>query len=258
MHKKLKKLTNQLLSRLGYQLISSRVDKFDAVIAADKRFLDIYEASKGYTMTSMLRCYALYQGVKYVIQNDIPGDFVECGVWRGGSAMLIAMTAKSLGATDRKIYLYDTFSGMSEPTAVDVAVEDKEVRASERWSKEERSDRNDWCYANVADVRNNLKQTGYPEDKFVLIEGKVEDTLPSQSPEAIALLRLDTDWYESTKHELRHLYQRLSEHGVLIIDDYGSWAGAKKAVDEYFSEQPALLNRVDSSCRLIVKVNNNG
>lgn len=249
-----KKWFNNLLGKTGYQLTSVQVDKFDPVIAADKNFRDIYEATKGYTMTSMLRCYALYQAVKYAIQNDIPGDFVECGVWRGGSAMLVAMTAKSLGVTDRKIYLYDTFSGMSEPTAVDVSVEDSGVKASERWGKEERIDRNDWCYASVADVRSNLKQTGYPEDKFVLIEGKVEDTLPSQSPEAIALLRLDTDWYESTKHELRHLYPRLREHGVLIIDDYGSWAGAKKAVDEYFSEQPALLNRVDSSCRLVVKV----
>lgn len=253
-----KKWINKLLSKTGYQLTSVEVDKFDPVIAADKDFLKIYAACKAYTMTSMLRCYALYQAVKYVIQNDIPGDFVECGVWRGGSAMLIALTAKKLGDTGRKIYLYDTYTGMSEPTDIDVSVADNKVTAGKRWNKEVRSDRNDWCYAGVADVRNNLKQTGYPEEQFVLVEGKVEDTLPVKAPSTIALLRLDTDWYESTKHELQHLHPRLSEHGVLIIDDYGSWAGAKKAVDEYFIEQPALLNRVDSSCRLIVKVSNNG
>ncbi len=253
MFNNLKKRLNKLMAKTGYQLTSTRVDRFDPIIAADKDFLKIYDACKVYTMTSMLRCYALYQAVKYVIQNDISGDFVECGVWRGGSAMLIAMTAKSLGVTDRKIYLYDTFSGMSEPTAIDVSVENEEVKASERWSKEERSDRNDWCYANVTDVRNNLKQTDYPSDRFVLIEGKVEDTIPSQSPETIPLLRLDTDWYESTRHELEHLYPRLLQYGVLIIDDYGSWAGAKKAVDEYFGKRSPLLNRVDSSCRLVVK-----
>jgi O-methyltransferase len=83
----------------------------------------------------------------------------------------------------------------------------------------------------------------------------VEDTLPDQAPERIALLRLDTDWYASTKHELEQLYPRLAEGGVLIVDDYGHYEGARRAVDEYFraAGEPVLLNRIDFSGRLVIK-----
>jgi hypothetical protein len=86
--------------------------------------------------------------------------------------------------------------------------------------------------------------------------GKVEDTIPADIPEKIALLRLDTDWYESTKHELIHLFPRLQKGGVLIIDDYGFWKGARKAVDEYFAENniQILLNRIDDTGRMAIKL----
>lgn len=247
-----KKWINKLLSKTGYQLTSTQVDKFDSIIAADKRFLEIYETCRNYTMTSMPRCFALYQALEYVIKNNIPGDFVECGVWRGGSAMVMAMTAKSLGVTDRKIYLYDTFEGMSEPTEKDVFI-GQSMSARKEWASKQTKDHNEWCYASLDDVKNNMSKTGYPESNLVFMKGKVEDTIPTDAPDKIALLRLDTDWYESTKHELVHLYPLLSEHGILILDDYGSWSGAKKAVDEYFSKQSPLLNRIDASSRLVVK-----
>ena len=78
-----------------------------------------------------------------------------------------------------------------------------------------------------------------------------------KSPDKIALLRLDTDWYESTKHELLHLYPILAMHGLLILDDYGIWAGCQKAVDEYFSERKIkiFLSRIDDSCRAAIKIN---
>jgi hypothetical protein len=99
--------------------------------------------------------------------------------------------------------------------------------------------------------------TRYPAEKLVFEKGKVQDTLPGTLPGAISLLRLDTDWYESTKHELTHLFPLLTLNGVLVIDDYGFWAGQKKAVDEYFSEHHIhmLLNRVSSACRIGVKTN---
>ena len=97
--------------------------------------------------------------------------------------------------------------------------------------------------------------TKYPENNIIYVKGKVEETIPKIIPSKIALLRLDTDWYESTKHELNHLYPILSKNGVLIIDDYGYWAGAKRAVDEYFFDEQILLNRIDSDARIGIKIN---
>ena len=114
---------------------------------------------------------------------------------------------------------------------------------------------NYWCVASVESVRKNIVSTGYPESKIHLVKGKVEESVPLHAPERIALLRLDTDWYESTKHEMTHLYPRLVPNGVLIIDDYGHWQGAREAVDEYFAGQKfkPLLNRLDYTGRLIIK-----
>jgi hypothetical protein len=104
-------------------------------------------------------------------------------------------------------------------------------------------------------VRENVVSTGYPPNLFHFAKGRVEETLPAQAPDQLALVRLDTDWYESTRHELVHLYPRLAPGGVLIIDDYGHWDGVKRAVDEYFSAQaePLLLSRIDYAARVAVK-----
>jgi hypothetical protein len=105
-------------------------------------------------------------------------------------------------------------------------------------------------------VKQAVYSTGYNRDKFHFVQGMVEDTLPEKAPEQIALLRLDTDWYESTRHELIHLFPRLSRGGVLIIDDYGDWEGARKAVDEYIAQHNVaiLLNRIDHTGRIGVKL----
>jgi O-methyltransferase len=107
----------------------------------------------------------------------------------------------------------------------------------------------------VPRLDTNMLSTGYPEEKVHFIKGKVEETLPSVLPDQLALLRLDTDWYESTKHELIHLFPLLDSRGLLIIDDYGHWQGVRKAIDEYFSEHKLnlYLHRVDYSCRVAVR-----
>ena len=218
----------------------------------DKAFKDIYNrvASRQnkFTMTSMERCYALFQSVRYLVEKDIPGDIVECGVWRGGSSMLAALTLIKLNQTHRRIYLYDTFEGMSKPTEKDVdlnGVPYRELIDSER----------ELLTVSLDIVKQNLFSTGYPEDNLVFVKGNVEDTLPGTTSQSIALLRLDTDFYESTYHELIHLYPLLSAYGVLIIDDYGHFAGAREATDRFFEETPdkVLLNRVDYSCRMAIK-----
>lgn len=215
----------------------------------DGEFMELYSQIKDYTMVEIERCYALYFSVKYILKNNIPGDFVECGVWKGGSSMLVALMLKKENAVDRKIYLYDTFAGMTEPGYYDGEEEKLE------WKKNKKDDGScNWCFATYEDAAANMRSTAYAEENIKLVKGKVEDTIPATMPTKIALLRLDTDWYESTKHELTHLFPLLEKSGILIIDDYGSWKGARMAVDEYFFENgPAYLNRIDFTGRLLVK-----
>ena len=211
-------------------------------------------ALDSFTMTSLERRYALLEGIRHLDRANIEGAFVECGVWRGGSAMLMASESLRLGRV-RDLYLYDTYEGMPPPEDVDVDF--LGVRASDRMAATiGNADKSDfWARAQIDVVRTNLASTGYPELSLHYVQGKVEQTLPAQAPDSIALLRLDTDWYSSTRHELVHLYPRLRPGGILIIDDYGHWKGARQAVDEYFAGQTdaPLLVRVDQTCRLAVK-----
>jgi hypothetical protein len=213
-----------------------------------KRIINIVNE---YTMTSPERVHALIDAVRYVVKNDIEGDIVECGVWRGGSMMAAALTLRELGDESRNFYLYDTFEGMSSPAAADGHAVIRKFN-----NRKLSSDSSTWARSPIDEVRYNLTTTGYPAKKMHLIKGKVENTLPGQVPVGpIAILRLDTDWYESTRHELLHLYPKLVRNGVLIIDDYGSFPGAKKAVDEFFAQQRVslLLNRIEGGARIAVK-----
>ena len=144
-----------------------------------------------------------------------------------------ANTLIAHGDTDRRLWLYDTFEGMSEPTEEDV---DFMGQPADRLLGEQDRLQSDsiWCFSPLEQVRSVMQETGYPESKVNFVQGKVEDTLPQTKPESIALLRLDTDWYESTRCELEHLFPRMVDGAVLIVDDYGHWEGCRRAVDEYF------------------------
>ena len=212
----------------------------------DENASAVMEQVLGYTMIPDNSLYALIEAVRYVSQWKIPGSFVECGVWRGGATMSVALTLMQLGETDRSIYLYDTFSGMTEPKEKDNDPRGQ-INVHEKYrSKQTGIDESDWCRAGLDDVKQNMVKTDYPFDKFIFVEGKVEDTLPNTLPDEIAILRLDTDWYESTKQELVHLFPRLVSKGVIIVDDYYSWTGSKQAVDEYLdsNNSPIFLKRV--------------
>jgi len=215
----------------------------------------VIERVRPYTMTSLERIAALCDAVEYVVRYGVPGDFVECGVWRGGSSMAAALTLLRMGITDARLYLFDTFAGMSEPTAYDTEIATGKSAAA-LLARSDPKEGLAWAYAAIDDVRENMAATGYPPENMHLIAGKVEDTLPQRAPERICLLRLDTDWYESTRHELTHLFPRLAVGGVLIVDDYGHWAGARRAVDEYFAAHNIrmLLNRIDYTGRIGVKL----
>jgi O-methyltransferase len=214
---------------------------------------EIFQAVRPLTMTSPERVYVLIQAVRYLTRAGIAGPIVECGVWKGGSMAAAARTLLQLKDTSRELYLFDTFKGMTEPTAVDIdfsGAHASKVQAD--WV----GGNSAWCDVPLTRVKDVLYATGYPKEKIHFIEGRVEDTIPVSAPESIALLRLDTDWYESTRHELVHLFPRLVRAGVLIVDDYGHWQGSRKACDEYFEQNriPILLNRIDAGGRIATKL----
>jgi O-methyltransferase len=213
---------------------------------------EVYRKVEPYTMTGVDRVVTLIRAVKYLVDNGIEGDFVECGVWRGGSMMAVAYALRNLGITDRKLFLFDTFSGMTAPSGEDARYDGESAsNLLARATREEPI----WAYASLEDATANLASTEYPRENIRFVQGKVEETIPREAPSRICLLRLDTDWYESTRHELTHLYPRLERNGILIIDDYGHWRGAKQATDEFFNQsRPApFLHRVDYTGRLVVK-----
>lgn len=166
------------------------------------------------------------------------------------------MMAAALGLAEvgelRPLYLFDTYEGMPPPAALDV----------DRWghpardimATEDRLTGQTWAVAQLEEVRRNMLSTKYPADLVHFVPGRVEETIPERAPDPIALLRLDTDFYESTRHELAHLVPLVSPTGVVIIDDYGHWEGARRAVDEWLAvvDRPVLLNRIDYTGRIAV------
>ena len=218
-------------------------------------FAPLYARCWDSTMTSVERLYALYKAVEHVARNRIPGDLVECGVWRGGSVMMMALALQKFGDTGRRIHCFDTFEGMTEPGERDIRHQTGERAADILATTARSEDATMWALAPLERVQQNMASTGYPAELVRYHKGKVEDTLPEAAPDGVALLRLDTDWYESTKHELVHLYPLLVQGGVLIVDDYGYWRGSRDATDEYFAaaRQAPLLTRVDATARMGVK-----
>ena len=217
----------------------------------DQDAIDTILRVSSFTQTSPERLFTLCEAIRYIVANNISGDIVECGVWKGGSIMAIAYTLIQLSEGDRNLYLFDTFEGMTEPSDKDIS--NAGEYASDLLKRSKKEDRKSiWCYSNIEEVRASVLSTGYSDDKIYFIKGKVEDTIPEQAPKLISLLRLDTDWYESTRHELIHLFPRIAPFGVIIIDDYGHWQGVREAVDEYIQENniKILLNRVDYTCRI--------
>ena len=194
-------------------------------------------AVKDFTMVSPDRLYSLIEAVRYVNRHNIERAMVECGVWRGGAVMAAILTCKQNGVSDREFFLYDTFSGMTKPTETDKALKGAANPLEIFDMRKTGEDSSDWCLAGLDEVKVNLAATSYDSNKIYYIQGKVEETIPGELPSKISILRLDTDWYESTKHEMTHLFPRLSPKGVLIIDDYNTWSGSRQAVDEYFSSE---------------------
>jgi hypothetical protein len=237
-----------LARRLGYDIVRLKPNE-SFPLDYDEEFISLFQKVQPYTLTSHERVFALRQAVTYLIRAGIEGAFVECGVWRGGSMLVVAETLLAAGVTDRDLYLFDTFTTMPPPNEEDVDVWGQ--RAADYY---EAAIAEPFYAYEQDEVRTLLLRTGYPEARLHFVKGMVEDNIPGQAPPQIALCRLDTDWYVSTAHELRHLFPRIPEGGILLVDDYGHFQGARQAVDEYLEERgiSVLLNRIDYSGRLAV------
>jgi hypothetical protein len=224
----------------------------------DARFLAMWDR-----MTKIsgfdLRHYTTYCAVRYLTEQRIGGDFVECGVYRGTQVLTMAHALAEFGASDRDIYLYDTFAGMTQPTPedfIDADRPDESYRANlTKWEEGRQPDgSNTYKFASIEEVRANVFTAPYPRERFHFVVGDVLETVRRDSHKRIAFLRLDTDWYASTKHEFECLYDSVVPGGVVVIDDYGRWQGSRQATDEFFAARPMpMLIRTGPCERLVIK-----
>ena len=245
------------------KILIKALDNFNLVIInKNQRIIELSNQDEklinlvaNFSMTPKIRIYNLLQALRYVKQKSIKGDFVECGVWKGGNLILFKnFIDKELKDFNRSIFAYDTFEGMSEPDENDFDL-NTNMSAKNLLDNDKNKSSNTWGICSLDEVKNNLSKNISNFDNIKFIKGKVEETLENLDnlPEKISILRLDTDWYKSTKKELEVLYKRVSSGGVIIIDDYGHWGGSKKAVDEFFEGKFVWMHYVDYACRLIIK-----
>ena len=247
-----KKIFNSIGLEISKYHPQSAVQTAEFPLDFEPEYINIIKAVKPYTMTSNERLYQLIHCVKYVVENDIPGDFVECGVWRGGSILTMIETLKLINVSDRKIQLFDTFSSDDIFATKNAVTEDEPFQGSLKEIKE--SAGIDFS-VDLEDVKRVMRETNYPPQNVIFNIGRVEDTITNASIDSISLLRLDTDWYDSTKFQLEELYDKVVPNGIVIFDDYGFWKGHKKAADEFLLKNniKPLLMRNDWSCRLFIK-----
>ena len=244
----MKNLVNRFLRFfLGYEIIKAHRFAHDASYSPVEK--EIYTLCKSRTMTNPNSISNLISATDYLTKAKIEGAYVECGVWRGGSSMAFCLATLRNDLDRREVFLYDTFEGYLGTSKEDFQIQDKKT-PSELYRK----DKNYLCYAGLEDVKFGIDSTGYPNELLHYVIGDVQKTIPKTLPKSIALLRLDTDYFESTMHELTYLYPLLSPGGVVIIDDYDHWNGSRQACDSYFHklEENILLIRMESG-RMFIK-----
>jgi hypothetical protein len=250
---KAKNRIGKFLEKYGYKVSKLNTFNLSLDLTTEEKIILEYVFKNQLTMTSRDNLASTILAVRYIVNNKVEGDFIECGVWRGGHSIAAALTFK-LYNTNRKVFCFDTFTGMSEPSFFDKRI-GSSTPALTKYEQSNNPSFNAWCYSSIDEVRNNFLNAGIHPDNFMLIEGDVIKTLPDFKPIKVAFLRLDTDWYESTKSELEHLWPHLSKFGIITIDDYGHWEGSKQAVDEFFKTVPGILfTPIDYSARTAIKL----
>ena len=253
----IKNIIKQILKSLSYEIKKIHYSDDLTFQKENKSFFNNKHkiCEKESLNISRERFLSLFQSVNYIHKNRIEGDLVECGVFRGGSAMMIAYSMMKFNLNENKnLWLYDTFDGMSDPSEYDINILNQKAHEEMSKNKKKENTKDIWAYSKLEHVKKNMEKTGLNKKNIIYVEGKVEETLNENIPEKISLLRLDTDFYESTKKELEILYPKIQSGGVIIIDDYGHWKGCKKAVDEYFSDKKNIFfQHIDYSGLIGVK-----
>jgi O-methyltransferase len=178
--------------------------------------------------------------LRYLLENGIEGDLVECGIYKADIEFTWIDVLQQSGQA-REIYLYDTFTGLTPPTDFDFELSGHNQQLStsqgtlEFWHLQQAY--GGWCAYSLENVKSRLESTGYPVEKLHYVVGDVKETLQHTVPEKIALLRLDTDFYDSSLAEISALYDKVVPGGIIILDDYLFWNGQKKAIDEFFESR---------------------
>ncbi|WP_440613970.1 TylF/MycF/NovP-related O-methyltransferase [Candidatus Pelagibacter sp. HIMB1748] len=246
----LKSLISKALGKMGYSVINHN----QKIVELSKKDDELINLVKNYSMTPKIRIYNLLQALRHIKIKKIEGDYVECGVWKGGNILLFKKFLENEDSSLRNIYAFDTFQGMTDPDENDIEISSKDT-ATKLLQKDKNKKTNVWGICSLDQVKKNISKHTKDLRNIYFVKGAVEKTLNENKniPEKISLLRLDTDWYQSTKKELEVLYKKVSIGGIIIIDDYGHWGGSKKAVDEFFSDKFVWMHYVDYACRLIIK-----
>jgi len=187
-----------------------------------------------YTMVGRNGLIATHNAVLNVEEQDTDGCIVECGVARGGSVALMLLTTnykRQWRQAQRDAWLFDSFEGLPEPTEADGVLRKPQGKDKSSWDLAK-----GYCLGTQEEVEDLLfRQFGFSRDKVHLVKGWFQDTLPEYRDKVgdIAVLRIDADWYESTKCCLENLYDNVVDGGYVILDDY-ALVGCRKAVDEFF------------------------
>jgi O-methyltransferase len=199
-----------------------------------------------YTMLARVRLLSLWDQVQTCEREHIDGALVECGVWKGGAVGLMALASQGMGGPPRQIHVFDVFDDICEP---DPAIDgERALREAREWGgltdPSGRLQPIKGFYDHnggpgTLDVCRDLleKRIGHPPDHCHYHVGWFQDTVPSAVVGPIAVLRLDGDWYASTRVCLDHLYESVVPGGFVVVDDYGAYEGCARAVDEFRAER---------------------
>lgn len=267
----LKSVLRAVIDKSGYQIL--RKDHFDILLpwanigydGETEARMNI-ERVRAKTMVAYVSLVSLWQQIRYCEEKKIEGDYVECGVWKGGSVGLMALANLAYGAERRRLHLFDAFDDICEP---DPAVDgERAISEMKKFAGRDRSTITG-ALSPVAGIYEHLggpgdldevkkfieDDLGYDPTQCIYHKGWFQDTLPKAEIDKIAVLRLDSDWYASTKICLETLHDKVVPGGFVIIDDYGCYEGCRKAVDEFLQVRglKVFLNHVTTDCRYWVK-----
>ena len=248
---------NKIFSTVGYTLIivnnNQRKINFKNFNFQEKKSIN---KILSLTMVSDENIEFLISAIRYVKKNKIKGYYVETGIWKGGLSILSYLTFTNKNKNKMKFFLFDTFEGMPKPSKYDKKLNKDLSQVFDKWEKKIKTSEG-WNLSPINEVQKNIiKLCGKKSlNDFNFIKGKVENTLKIKKnlPKKICLLRLDTDFYNSTKAELDYLFNKVSKGGIIIFDDYSNWLGAKKAIDDFLKNKKYLLCKIDNNSRFIIK-----